>query len=35
MKDPIKMLVPSMVFIFPALFILVLGPILMNFGKLI
>jgi len=35
MKAPIKMLVPTIVFIFPALFILVLGPILINFGELI
>ena len=35
MKAPIKMLVPTIVFIFPALFILVLGPILINFGELL
>jgi tight adherence protein C len=35
MKAPIKMLVPTIIFIFPALFILVLGPILINFDQLI
>ena len=34
MKAPIKMLVPTAVFIFPALFIVILGPILMNFKNL-
>jgi tight adherence protein C len=33
MKAPIKMLLPTTVFIFPALFIVTLGPVLMNFGK--
>jgi tight adherence protein C len=30
MKAPIKLLVPMIVFIFPSLFILVLGPVLMT-----
>jgi pilus assembly protein TadC len=34
MKAPIKMLVPTAVFIFPPLFIVILGPILMNFKNL-
>jgi tight adherence protein C len=34
MKAPIKMLIPTAVFIFPALFIVILGPILMNFKNL-
>ena len=34
MKAPIKMLVPTAIFIFPALFIVILGPILMNFHNL-
>jgi tight adherence protein C len=34
MKAPIKMLLPTAMFIFPALFIVILGPIIMNFKKL-
>ena len=34
MKAPIKMLLPTAMFIFPALFIVILGPILMNFKNL-
>lgn len=34
MKAPIKMLIPTVVFIFPAMFIVVLGPALINIGKL-
>jgi tight adherence protein C len=34
MKAPIKMLVPTAMFIFPPLFIVILGPILMNFKNL-
>jgi tight adherence protein C len=34
MKAPIKMLFPTVVFIFPAMFIVVLGPALLSLGKL-
>jgi tight adherence protein C len=34
MKAPIKMLIPTAIFIFPPLFIVILGPILMNFKNL-
>jgi len=34
MKAPIKMLIPTVIFIFPAMFIVVLGPALINIGKL-
>jgi tight adherence protein C len=33
MKAPIKMLFPTVLFIFPGMFIVVLGPAVMNFGK--
>lgn len=33
MKAPIKMLLPTALFIFPAMFIVILGPALLNFGK--
>jgi tight adherence protein C len=34
MKAPIKMLFPTVAFIFPAMFIVVLGPALLSLGKL-
>ncbi|HKB93712.1 MAG TPA: type II secretion system F family protein [Gaiellaceae bacterium] len=34
MKAPIKMLFPTVLFIFPAMFIVVLGPALLSLGKL-
>jgi tight adherence protein C len=31
MKAPIKMLFPTVIFIFPSMFIVILGPALLNF----
>jgi tight adherence protein C len=34
MKAPIKMLFPTVLFIFPAIFLVVLGPAFMNIQKM-
>ena len=34
MKAPIKMLFPTVLFIFPAMFLVILGPALLNVQKL-
>ena len=35
MKAPIKMLFPTVLFIFPAMFLVVLGPAMMNLLKVL
>jgi tight adherence protein C len=35
MKTPVKMLFPTVIFFFPALFTVLLGPAIMNFGRML
>ena len=34
MKAPVKMLIPTVLFIFPAMFLVILGPAFINLFKL-